>query len=173
MQLSRFNFASLECGALVQATDAKFAVNALMKQQDLYLLSPCRHFYVEISLCQEIEIDQIMLSNQELFSSSFRDFRVRAAGTEREYTALNTRMPQYFDFSATSKIIRIEFLSHYGKEYYCPVTYIQVFGTPTNKLIQVVPSPTVDMQSQIDLLHSRIRTLFVLVIILFTLVLFK
>jgi hypothetical protein len=83
-----------------------------------------------------------VLANFEFFSSMFRSFRVSVSdlypvkmekwkdiGT---YEARNSREIQAFlieNPQIWARYIRIEFLSHYGNEYYCPLSLIRVHGT--------------------------------------------
>lgn len=83
-----------------------------------------------------------MLANYEFFSSMIRTFRVSVSdrypvkmekwkdlGT---YEARNSREIQAFlveNPQIWARYIRIEFLSHYGNEYYCPLSLVRVHGT--------------------------------------------
>lgn len=91
---------------------------------------------------EDIWIDTVVLANYEFFSSMIRTFRVslsdrypvkidkwKDAGT---YEARNSREIQAFLISNPqiwARYIRIEFLSHYGNEYYCPLSLVRVHGT--------------------------------------------
>ncbi|KAI0320970.1 UNC-like C-terminal-domain-containing protein [Amylostereum chailletii] len=142
----RFNYASLDCSARVHTAhrDAKSAHNILSSKKDRYMLSPCaapRQFVV-VELCEDIWIDTVQLANYEFFSGVFREFTVSVAKTYATdaagwtvagtYTAKNTRGVQSFhppkslrDFY---RFIRIDFHSHYGNEYYCPISLLRVYG---------------------------------------------
>ena len=83
-----------------------------------------------------------MLANYEFFSSMIRNFRVSVSdkypvkmekwkdlGT---YEARNSREIQAFlieNPQIWARYLRIEFLSHYGNEYYCPLSLVRVHGT--------------------------------------------
>lgn len=91
---------------------------------------------------EEIWIDTLVLANYEFFSSMIRTFRVSVSdrypvplhkwkdlGT---YGARNSRDIQAFlieNPQIWARYIRIEFLSHYGNEYYCPLSLVRVHGT--------------------------------------------
>lgn len=91
---------------------------------------------------EDIWIDTVVLANYEFFSSMVRTFRVsvsdrypvkmekwKDAGT---YEARNSREIQAFlveNPQIWARYIRIEFLSHYGNEYYCPLSLVRVHGT--------------------------------------------
>jgi hypothetical protein len=97
---------------------------------------------VLISLQEDIWIDTLVLANYEFFSSMIRTFRVSVSdkypvkmekwkdlGT---YEARNSREIQAFlieNPQIWARYIRIEFLSHYGNEYYCPLSLVRVHGT--------------------------------------------
>lgn len=151
----RWNFASLDCAAVVHRTnpDAKFASSILSEKKDRYMLSPCPQRggkskggsqFVIVELCEEIKIDTIVLANYEFFSNMFKKFTVTAArqltGRESDWTQLgvfrarNIRGQQVFRIpsaprsEAFFRYVRIDFLEHFGSEYYCPVSLLRVYG---------------------------------------------
>lgn len=91
---------------------------------------------------EDIWIDTLVLANYEFFSSMLRTFRVSVsdrwpvktdkwkdlgvheARNSREIQAFLIENPQIW-----ARYIRIEFLTHYGKEYYCPLSLVRVHGT--------------------------------------------
>ena len=98
--------------------------------------------FVLTQLQEDIWIDTLVLANYEFFSSMIRTFRVSVSdrypvkmekwkdlGT---YEARNSREIQAFlieNPQIWARYIRIEFLSHYGNEYYCPLSLVRVHGT--------------------------------------------
>lgn len=82
---SRTNYASLDCSASVQysSPQARGATSILSPSKDRYMLTPCtsEQTFIIVELCDEIEIDTIVLANYEFFSSMFKHFRLRAAQT--------------------------------------------------------------------------------------------
>lgn len=143
----RFNYASFDCGATVVKSnkDVKGAGAILVENKDSYLLNKCSagNKHVIIELCQDILVDQVVLGNYEFFSSMFRDIRISVAdrypvatGGEwkvlGEFTAANVRDLQNFNISVSliwARYVKIEFLSYWGHEYYCPVSVVRVHGT--------------------------------------------
>ncbi|KAJ9077330.1 hypothetical protein DSO57_1017645 [Entomophthora muscae] len=122
---------------------ARSASAILHKDKDRYLLDQCSsERFVVVELCQEIEVQTILLSNFEFFSSTFRHFNVYTSSRyppkepdgwylAGSFEALDTRNTQAFDVHLPQvwiKYLKIEFLSHYGDEYYCPISQIKVFG---------------------------------------------
>ena len=143
---TRFNYASVDCGALVRAANpgAVSASSILYNSKDQYMLNECGvdQKYIELELCEEILVDSLLLANYEFFSSVFREFKVY--GTEKyppesqsdwelvgAFVAKNQRDLQAFEVESPviwSRYLRIEFVSHYGHEFYCPLSVIKIFG---------------------------------------------
>jgi hypothetical protein len=137
-----FNYASFDCGAVVRTAnrEAKNPTSVLLNAKDAYFLTPCSSdIFVELELCQDILVKTISLANFEYFSSMFKDFEIfgssnyppdwKALGT---FTAKNSRDRQYFSIENPViwvKYVKLLINSHYGNEYYCPITSIQVYGT--------------------------------------------
>ncbi|TFK70538.1 hypothetical protein BDN72DRAFT_838760 [Pluteus cervinus] len=147
----RFNYASLDCSARVHTAhkSAKSPSNILASKKDRYMLSPCRGRakknqiqYVVVELCEDIRIDTVQLANFEFFSGVFKDFSVSVAKTYTTdsegwvpagtYRAKNVRGVQSFHPPVSLRdfyrYIRIDFQSHYGTEYYCPISLLRVYG---------------------------------------------
>jgi hypothetical protein len=155
--VDRFNYASFDCAARILATspDTKTAWAILQPyQRDSYMSFLCKNpsKFIIIELCSDIRIDTVVLANTEHFSSTFEKFRIyggkKFSGTATPintdanveewfelgtFSAKNTRDEQ--DFLLTNqenngfiRFLKIEFLTHYGREYYCPVSFIKVFG---------------------------------------------
>ncbi|EIN12290.1 hypothetical protein PUNSTDRAFT_124219 [Punctularia strigosozonata HHB-11173 SS5] len=142
----RFNYANSDCSARVHVAHrgAKSASSILSSKKDRYMLSPCgaKEQFVVVELCDDIRIDTVQLANFEFFSGVFKEFTVSVAKTyvtnpdgwtfAGRYTAKNVRGVQSFhpppslrDFY---RFIRIDLHSHYGNEYYCPVSLLRVYG---------------------------------------------
>ncbi|ODH51627.1 hypothetical protein GX48_02297 [Paracoccidioides brasiliensis] len=143
----RFNYASFDCAATILKTNPQCtgASSVLIENKDSYMLNECRakDKFLILELCDDILIDTIVLANYEFFSSIFRTFKVSVSdryppkqpdmwkdlGT---YEAVNTREVQAFAVENPliwARYVKIEFLSHYGNEFYCPVSLIRVHGT--------------------------------------------
>ncbi|CAK7234316.1 hypothetical protein SEUCBS140593_008903 [Sporothrix eucalyptigena] len=142
----RFSFASFDAGATILKTNkgVKNAKAILVENKDSYMLLECRtrdkHVIVEMS--DDILVDTVVLANFEFFSSMVRRFRVSVSDrypvkADRwrvlgEYEARNSRDIQPFLIEHPqiwAKYIRIDFLTHYGSEYYCPISLLRVHGT--------------------------------------------
>ncbi|KAI5259317.1 hypothetical protein E4T42_00062 [Aureobasidium subglaciale] len=142
----RSNYASFDCAATVLKSnpESKSAHAVLIENKDSYMLNICSstNKFLIVELCNDILIDTIVLANYEFFSSIFRTFRVSVsdrypvkADRWRElgvFEARNMRSVQAFLIEQPliwARYLRIEFLTHYGNEYYCPVSLLRVHGT--------------------------------------------
>lgn len=139
----RFNFASFDCAATIIKTnkEAKSANAVLVDSKDTYLLNECNapSKFVIIELCEDILIDEVLIGNYEFYSSMFRNIRISASDrypasqwyTLGEFEAENIRQLQRFKIENSliwAKFLKIEILSYYGKEFYCPISSIQAHG---------------------------------------------
>ncbi|KIJ59034.1 hypothetical protein HYDPIDRAFT_118855 [Hydnomerulius pinastri MD-312] len=145
----RFNYANMDCSARVHTShrSAKSTSSILSSKKDKYMLSPCstkngEAQFVVVELCEDIRIDTVQLANFEFFSGVFKDFSVSVAKTYTAtgegwtlagtYRAKNIRGVQSFHPPTSLRdfyrYIRIDFHSHYGHEYYCPVSLLRVYG---------------------------------------------
>jgi hypothetical protein len=142
----RFNYASFDCAAAVLKSnpEAKGSSSILDENRDRYMLNKCGadNKFVIIEMCEDILVDTIVLANFEFFSSTFKSFRIsvtdRYPTNERGWKILgtfmgnNTRALQVFAVENPliwARYLRLEFLSHYGTEFYCPLTLLRIHGT--------------------------------------------
>ncbi|XP_056337276.1 SUN domain-containing ossification factor isoform X4 [Danio aesculapii] len=143
------NYASVECGAKILSAnnEAKSTSAILMENMDLYMLNPCStKIWFVIELCEPIQVKQLDIANFELFSSTPKDFLVSISdryptnkwiklGT---FHARDERTVQSFPLDEQLyakyvkmfiRYIKVELLSHFGSEHFCPLSLIRVFGT--------------------------------------------
>ena len=142
----RFNYASFDCAAniLKHNPEATSSGAVLGENKDSYMLNQCsaKNKFLILELCDDIWIDTIVLANFEFFSSIFRTFRVSVSDrypvkidkwkTIGTFEARHSRDVQAFlveNPTIWARYVRIEFLTHYGNEYYCPVSLVRVHGT--------------------------------------------
>lgn len=142
----RSNYASFDCAATILKTnpEAKSSSAILIENKDSYMLNSCSasNKFIIVELCDDILIDTIVLANYEFFSSIFRTFRVSVSDrypvkSDRwkelgTFEARNSRSVQAFLVEHSliwARYLRIEFLTHFGSEYYCPVSLLRVHGT--------------------------------------------
>ncbi|OAR00358.1 hypothetical protein LLEC1_00296 [Akanthomyces lecanii] len=142
----RFSFASFDAGATILKTSsgAQNSKAILVENKDTYMLLECAttNKYVIIELTDDIWVDTIVLANFEFFSSMIRHFRVSVsdrypvkidkwkelgtfeARNSRDIQAFLVENPQIW-----AKYLRLEFLTHYSNEFYCPVSLVRVHGS--------------------------------------------
>lgn len=140
----RFNYASADCAATVVSTnsDAKGASSILKEVKDSYLLNKCStpNKFVVIELCQDILVSLVVVGNFELFSSMFKSIKISVSNgfpttewkTLGVFEAENKRDLQNFDIENPliwARYLRIDILSHFGNEFYCPMSLVRVHGT--------------------------------------------
>lgn len=142
----RFSYASFDAGATVvkASPGTKNAKAILLENKDSYMLFECtaeeKHVIVELS--DDILVDTIVLANFEFFSSMVRHFQVSVSDrypiksekwkklglfegkNARDIQAFLVENPQIW-----AKYVRVDFLTYYGNEYYCPVSLLRVHGT--------------------------------------------
>ncbi|NXQ64117.1 SUCO factor, partial [Anthoscopus minutus] len=149
VQKNRNNYASVECGAKILAAnpEAKSTSAILMENMDLYMLNPCStKIWFVVELCEPVQVKQFDIANHELFSSTPKDFLVSISdryptskwiklGT---FHARDERNVQSFPLDEQMyakyvkmfiKYIKVELISHFGSEHFCPLSLIRVFGT--------------------------------------------
>ncbi|XP_063233636.1 SUN domain-containing ossification factor isoform X2 [Bacillus rossius redtenbacheri] len=143
------NYASPDCGAKITAAnpEAGSASSVLSPSRDEYMLNTCtsRVWFI-VELCEAVQAKKIDLANFELFSSSPKEFSVfvsdrypsRDWQSVGHFTALDERNVQSFDLHPHlfGKYIRVELLSHYGAEHFCPVSLFRVYGTSEFEVLE-------------------------------------
>ncbi|XP_041659117.1 SUN domain-containing ossification factor-like isoform X2 [Cheilinus undulatus] len=149
------NYASVECGAKILGSnpEAKSTSAILMENMDLYMLNPCSNkIWFIIELCEPIQVKQLDIANFELFSSTPKDFLVSISdryptnkwlklGT---FHARDERTVQSFplDEHLYAKYVKVELVSHFGSEHFCPLSLIRVFGTSMVEEYEEIADPS-------------------------------
>ncbi|KAJ9148085.1 hypothetical protein P3X46_030179 [Hevea brasiliensis] len=142
-----YNFAFAMKGAKVVAhnKEAKGADNILGKDQDKYLRNPCSvgGKFVVIELSEETLVDVVKIANFEHYSSNFKDFNLSGslnypteAWTELgNFVAANVKQSQSFKLPEPKwvRYLKLELLSHYGSEFYCTLSVVEVYGVDAIK----------------------------------------
>ncbi|XP_035375643.1 SUN domain-containing ossification factor isoform X2 [Electrophorus electricus] len=157
------NYASVECGAKILCSnpEAKSTSAILMENMDMYMLNPCSNkIWFVIELCQPIQVKQLDIANFELFSSTPKDFLVSISdryptskwaklGT---FHARDERTVQSFplDEHLYAKYVKVELLSHFGSEHFCPLSLIRVFGTSMMEEYELNSEPSERLPFQDD-----------------------
>ncbi|XP_035526583.1 SUN domain-containing ossification factor-like isoform X1 [Morone saxatilis] len=155
------NYASVECGAKILGAnlEAKSTSAILKENMDLYMLNPCSNkIWFIIELCEPIQLKQLDIANFELFSSTPKDFLVSISdryptnkwlklGT---FHARDERTVQSFPLDEHlyakyvkmfTKYIKVELVSHFGSEHFCPLSLIRVFGTSMVEEYEEIADP--------------------------------
>ncbi|XP_032386475.1 SUN domain-containing ossification factor isoform X1 [Etheostoma spectabile] len=155
------NYASVECGAKILGAnpEAKSTSAILKENMDLYMLNPCSNkIWFIIELCEPIQMKQLDIANFELFSSTPKDFLVSISdryptnkwlklGT---FHARDERTVQSFPLDEHlyakyvkmfTKYIKVELVSHFGSEHFCPLSLIRVFGTSMVEEYEEIADP--------------------------------
>ncbi|KAM6989278.1 SUN domain-containing ossification factor [Tautogolabrus adspersus] len=156
------NYASVECGAKILGSnpEAKSTSAILMENMDMYMLNPCSNkIWFIIELCEPIQVKQLDIANFELFSSTPKDFLVSISdryptnkwlklGT---FHARDERIVQSFPLDEHlyakyvkmfTKYIKVELVSHFGSEHFCPLSLLRVFGTSMVEEYEEIADPS-------------------------------
>lgn len=143
------NYASPACGAKIVAVnpEAGSASSILSPNRDEYMLNTCNsRIWFVVELCEAVQAQKIELANFELFSSTPKEFSVyfsdrfptREWASVGQFTAKDVREVQSFDLfpHMFGKFIKVEMLSHYGSEHYCPISLFKVYGTSEFEVLE-------------------------------------
>ncbi|AWP04472.1 putative SUN domain-containing ossification factor-like [Scophthalmus maximus] len=157
------NYASVECGAKILGSnpEAKSTSAILMENMDMYMLNPCSNkIWFIIELCEPIQLKQLDIANFELFSSTPKDFLVSVSDRypTNKWLKLGTfhgrdeRTVQSFplDEHLYAKYVKVELVSHFGSEHFCPLSLIRVFGTSMVEEYEQIADPTERPEDQDD-----------------------
>lgn len=112
----------------------------LDENKDDYMLNPCSaNIWFVVKLCDIILVDTIEIANYEFFSSTPESFRVYVSDRNptTEWKMLGTfqaraeRAVQSFplDEHVYARFIKVEMISHFGTEHYCPISLFRVLGS--------------------------------------------
>uniref|UniRef100_A0A671NKV1 SUN domain-containing ossification factor-like n=1 Tax=Sinocyclocheilus anshuiensis TaxID=1608454 RepID=A0A671NKV1_9TELE len=166
LQQTITNYASVECGAKILSSnpEAKSTSAILMENMDMYMLNPCNNkIWFIIELCQPIQVKQLDIANFEIFSSNPKDFLVSISDRypNKKWVKLGTfhardeRTVQSFplDEHLFAKYIKVELLSHFGSEHFCPLSLIRVFGTSMMEEYEMNSEPS-DRQTHVQDEHD-------------------
>ncbi|KAE9593952.1 putative Galactose-binding domain, SUN domain-containing protein [Lupinus albus] len=139
---AEYNYASASNGAKILASnkEAKGASNILSRDKDKYLINPCssEEKFVIIELSEEILLDKIDIANFEHHSSNLKDFQLLGSlvyPTDKwvflgNFTASNVKQAQSFVLKDPKwvKYLNLNLKSHYGSEFYCTLSIVEVYG---------------------------------------------
>ena len=137
-----YNYAAASKGAKVLDfnKEAKGASNILDKDKDKYLRNPCsaEGKFVIIELSEETLVDTIAIANFEHYSSNPKEFELQSSltyptenwETLGRFTVANAKHAQNFTFPEPkwARYLKLNLLSHYGSEFYCTLSMLEVYG---------------------------------------------
>ncbi|CAN8235543.1 unnamed protein product [Cochlearia groenlandica] len=137
-----YNYAAASKGAKVLSSnkEAKGPTSIISRDKDKYLRNPCstEGKFVVIELSEETLVNTIKIANFEHYSSNLKDFEVLGTlvyPTETwehlgNFTALNMKHEQNFTLADPKwvRYLKLSFLSHYGSEFYCTLSLLEVYG---------------------------------------------
>lgn len=137
-----YNYASASKGAKVLDfnKEAKGASNILDKDKDKYLRNPCSADgkFVIIELSEETLVDTIVIANFEHYSSNPKEFELLSSltyptenwETLGRFTVANAKHAQNFTFPEPkwARYLKLNLISHYGSEFYCTLSVLEVYG---------------------------------------------
>lgn len=141
-QGSDYNYAAASKGAklLSHNKEANGANNILGKDKDKYLRNPCSadEKFVVIELSEETLVDAVKIANLEHYSSNFKDFELMGTLTYPtstwmvlgSFVAENVKHAQSFVLPEPKwvRYLRLNLLSYYGSEFYCTLSFVEVYG---------------------------------------------
>ncbi|EGG03787.1 uncharacterized protein MELLADRAFT_72518 [Melampsora larici-populina 98AG31] len=99
--------------------------------------------FVIFELGDEIEIDHVVLANYEFFSSMYKLIRITVSNSGLggaggikwvevgRFKTRNVRGIQVFPIKHLKgfyRYVRLDFLSHYGSKYFCPLSLVRIYG---------------------------------------------
>lgn len=137
-----YNYAAASKGAKVLSSnkEAKGASSIICRDKDKYLRNPCstEEKFVVIELSEETLVNTIKIANFEHYSSNLKDFEILGTlvyPTDTwvhlgNFTALNMKHEQNFTLADPQwvRYLKLNFLSHYGSEFYCTLSLLEVYG---------------------------------------------
>ncbi|CAN7130049.1 unnamed protein product [Brassica rapa subsp. narinosa] len=137
-----YNYAAASKGAKVLSSnkEAKGAASIITRDKDKYLRNPCstEEKFVVLELSEETLVNTIKIANFEHYSSNLKDFEILGTlvyPTDTwvhlgKFTALNMKNEQNFTLGDPQwvRYLKLSFLSHYGSEFYCTLSLLEVYG---------------------------------------------
>ena len=120
--------------------ESKGSSNILGKDKDKYLRNPCsaEEKFVVIELSEETLVATIEIANSEHYSSNPKEIELLGSlvfPTDDwvklgNFTAANVKHAQRFalDEPKWVRYLKLNLLSHYGTEFYCTLSVLEVYG---------------------------------------------
>ncbi|KAL8153876.1 hypothetical protein V2J09_011636, partial [Rumex salicifolius] len=139
---AKYNYVSSGKGAKVLDfnKECKGASHILVKDKDKYLRNPCsaEEKFVVMELSEETLVSTVQIANFEHYSSNLKEFEILGSlvyPTDSwvklgSFTAENVKHAQMFPLPEPKSVryLKLDLLSHYGSEFYCTLSSIEVYG---------------------------------------------
>ena len=138
----RFNYASLDAGAVVMASnpESERTWTLLNEDMDKYSISPCEvRKWVVIGLSEDVQIDSVVIANYERYSSTVKTFQLLGSHSypvkewmllgEFEAKAVNGEQLFRLPKKAYARYLKFRFVKHHGSEFFCTLSLIRVYGS--------------------------------------------
>ncbi|XAR55685.1 hypothetical protein NMG60_11035842 [Bertholletia excelsa] len=139
---TEYNYASASKGAKILSynKEAKGASNILSRDKDKYLRNPCSAEvkFVVMELSEETLVDTIEIANFEHHSSNLKDFELLGScvyPTDEwvklgSFAAGNVKLAQRFVLQEPKwvRYLKLNLLTHHGSEFYCTISFMEVYG---------------------------------------------
>ncbi|KAH9330794.1 hypothetical protein KI387_002902, partial [Taxus chinensis] len=137
-----YNYVAASKGAKILAhnKEAKGVQNILHKDKNKYLRNPCsaEEKFVVIELSEESMVDTIVIADFEHYSSKLKKFELLSSlvyPTDDwvllgNFVAENVKHSKRFTLQEPkwARYLKLQFLSHYGTEFYCTLSKVEVYG---------------------------------------------
>jgi Sad1 / UNC-like C-terminal len=143
------DYASKSAGAVILDSSSNFqgTSNLLHQDRDKYAIVPCEEKlkYVVVGLSEDILVKQIAIANYERYSSHMKELLLFGSAStlairnQDQWIHLGNFIAntntiygvQTFDLikPTWARYLKVEFVSHYGDEYYCTVSQLSVHGS--------------------------------------------
>ncbi|KAH9330601.1 hypothetical protein KI387_002709, partial [Taxus chinensis] len=137
-----YNYAAASKGAKILShnREAKGIQNILDRDKDKYLRNPCsaEDKFVVIELSEETLVDTIVIADFEHYSSKLKQFELLSSLVypTDDWVLLgnffpdNVKHAQRFTLEEPkwARYLKLRFLSHYGTEFFCTLSKVEVFG---------------------------------------------
>ncbi|XP_042221580.1 uncharacterized protein LOC121866057 isoform X3 [Homarus americanus] len=150
------NYASPDCGSKLMTTnpEATHSSKVIQSNKDEYMLNKCRDkTWFIIELCESIRPQKFDIANFELFSNLPKDIQVLGSHRypTRDWANLSRVMGQEGNRGVQSfpidtddffKYIKVEVLSHYGSEFFCPISLFRIYGLSEFEVIDTIEDST-------------------------------
>lgn len=150
------NYASPDCGSklMIANPEALHSSKVIQSNKDEYMLNKCRDkIWFIIELCESIRPQKFDIANFELFSNLPKDIQVFGSHRypTRDWTNLSRAVGQEGNRGVQSfpietedffKYIKVEVLSHYGSEFFCPISLFRIYGLSEFEVIDTIEDAT-------------------------------